>query len=145
MAVSYTHLIYPLAKEGLIDMSTIIIDAKSGTSGAGRGADVYKRQAYAMHIMEGALPVGSCLAWGAISLPFLAAGFLAIQKILRENRRAITPVSYTHLVGQGSRRGKEKNCTFCSFSAFFFASSTALTHSSRSTWLTRSKPSSNTA
>lgn len=30
--------IYPLAKEGLIDMSSIIIDAKSGTSGAGRGA-----------------------------------------------------------------------------------------------------------
>jgi N-acetyl-gamma-glutamyl-phosphate reductase len=31
---------YPLAKEGLIDMSTVIIDAKSGTSGAGRGAKV---------------------------------------------------------------------------------------------------------
>ncbi|MBM6750688.1 N-acetyl-gamma-glutamyl-phosphate reductase [Mediterraneibacter glycyrrhizinilyticus] len=29
---------YPLAREGLIDMSTMIIDAKSGTSGAGRGA-----------------------------------------------------------------------------------------------------------
>lgn len=32
--------IYPLAKEGLIDMKTVIIDAKSGTSGAGRGAKV---------------------------------------------------------------------------------------------------------
>lgn len=31
---------YPLAKEGLIDMNTLIIDAKSGTSGAGRGAKV---------------------------------------------------------------------------------------------------------
>ena len=29
---------YPLAKEGLIDMNTLIVDAKSGTSGAGRGA-----------------------------------------------------------------------------------------------------------
>ena len=29
---------YPLVKEGLIDPDTIIIDAKSGTSGAGRGA-----------------------------------------------------------------------------------------------------------
>ena len=29
-----------LAKEGIIDMSTVIIDAKSGTSGAGRGAKV---------------------------------------------------------------------------------------------------------
>ncbi|MSS64470.1 N-acetyl-gamma-glutamyl-phosphate reductase [Velocimicrobium porci] len=32
--------IYPLAKEGLIDMNSIIIDAKSGASGAGRGAKV---------------------------------------------------------------------------------------------------------
>ena len=31
---------YPMAKEGLIDMSTLIVDAKSGTSGAGRGAKV---------------------------------------------------------------------------------------------------------
>lgn len=31
---------YPLAKEGLIDMNTLIVDAKSGTSGAGRGAKV---------------------------------------------------------------------------------------------------------
>ena len=29
---------YPLVKEGIIDPSTLIIDAKSGTSGAGRGA-----------------------------------------------------------------------------------------------------------
>lgn len=29
---------YPLVKEGLVDPDTIIIDAKSGTSGAGRGA-----------------------------------------------------------------------------------------------------------
>ncbi|MCI5848397.1 MAG: N-acetyl-gamma-glutamyl-phosphate reductase [Lachnospiraceae bacterium] len=32
--------IYPLLKEGVIDRNTIIIDAKSGTSGAGRGAKV---------------------------------------------------------------------------------------------------------
>ena len=32
--------IYPCVKEGLIDPNTIIIDAKSGTSGAGRGAKV---------------------------------------------------------------------------------------------------------
>lgn len=30
--------VYPLVKEGLVDPGTIIIDAKSGTSGAGRGA-----------------------------------------------------------------------------------------------------------
>lgn len=33
-----TLTIYPLLKEGLIDGNSIIIDAKSGTSGAGRGA-----------------------------------------------------------------------------------------------------------
>ena len=32
--------IYPLAKAGLIDMKSVIVDAKSGTSGAGRGAKV---------------------------------------------------------------------------------------------------------
>jgi N-acetyl-gamma-glutamyl-phosphate reductase len=32
--------VYPLVKEGLIDGNTLIIDAKSGTSGAGRGAKV---------------------------------------------------------------------------------------------------------
>ena len=31
---------YPLAREGLIDMDTLIVDAKSGTSGAGRGAKI---------------------------------------------------------------------------------------------------------
>ena len=35
-----TLSIYPLLKEGLIDPNTIIIDAKSGTSGAGRGSKV---------------------------------------------------------------------------------------------------------
>lgn len=35
-----TLSIYPLLKEGMIDPPTIIIDAKSGTSGAGRGAKV---------------------------------------------------------------------------------------------------------
>lgn len=32
--------IYPMAKAGFIDMKSIIVDAKSGTSGAGRGAKV---------------------------------------------------------------------------------------------------------
>ncbi len=35
-----TLSIYPLAKAGLIDTDTLIIDAKSGVSGAGRGAKV---------------------------------------------------------------------------------------------------------
>lgn len=32
--------LYPMVKEGLIDVNTIIIDAKSGTSGAGRSAKI---------------------------------------------------------------------------------------------------------
>ncbi len=32
--------LYPLVKERLVDVNTIIVDAKSGTSGAGRGAKV---------------------------------------------------------------------------------------------------------
>ena len=35
-----TLSIYPLVKEGIIDPNTLIIDAKSGTTGAGRGAKV---------------------------------------------------------------------------------------------------------
>ena len=46
--------------------------------------------AYAMHIMEGYLPMGYCIAWGAVCVPFLAAGFFSIKKTLRENKRAMT-------------------------------------------------------
>ena len=41
---------YPLVKEGLIDPNTIIIDAKSGTSGAGRSAKVDSLSARSMKI-----------------------------------------------------------------------------------------------
>ena len=30
----------------------------------------------AMHIMEGYLPGGFCIAWGVLCIPFLAAGFM---------------------------------------------------------------------
>lgn len=35
-----TLAVYPLAKKGLIHMDTLVIDAKSGVSGAGRGAKI---------------------------------------------------------------------------------------------------------
>ena len=35
----------------------------------------FGRTASAMHIMEGYLPPLFCIAWGVLSLPFLAAGF----------------------------------------------------------------------
>ena len=46
--------------------------------------------ANAMHIMEGYLPAGFCIAWGIICIPFLVKGFLTIKKIFEENRKAIT-------------------------------------------------------
>ena len=45
--------------------------------------------ASAMHIMEGFLPQGHAIAWGAVCLPFLVWGFLSIRKIVAIHRRAI--------------------------------------------------------
>lgn len=45
--------------------------------------------AKAMHIMEGYLPAGCCIAWGAVCLPFLAAGFLRIRKLVQEQKKAL--------------------------------------------------------
>ncbi len=45
--------------------------------------------AKAMHIMEGYLPAGYCIAWGAVCLPFLASGFLRIRKLVKEQKRAL--------------------------------------------------------
>lgn len=47
-------------------------------------------QVNAMHIMEGYLPGGFCIAWGALCIPFLIAGFFSIQKKLNEHRNLIT-------------------------------------------------------
>ena len=77
--------------------------------------------ANAMHIMEGYLPVGYCIAWGVICLPFLVKGFFNIKKQFQENRKAITMLamagayifvlsalkipsvtgSYSHMTGTG--------------------------------------------
>lgn len=41
----------------------------------------------AMHIMEGYLPVGWAVAWGAACLPFLVAGFFSIKKRVTASRK----------------------------------------------------------
>lgn len=46
--------------------------------------------ANAMHIMEGYLSPGFCIAWGVVCIPFLVKGFLLIKKLFAENRKAIT-------------------------------------------------------
>ena len=46
--------------------------------------------ANAMHIMEGYLPGGLCIAWGVLCIPFLAAGFLSMKKTLNAHKNLIT-------------------------------------------------------
>lgn len=45
----------------------------------------YPNNAYAMHIMEGFLPLKWCIFWGVITLPFLVLGLRAINKTIREH------------------------------------------------------------
>ena len=50
-------------------------------------------QVNAMHIMEGYLPLGFCIGWGVICIPFLLSGFFSIQKKLKANRKNITLIA----------------------------------------------------
>lgn len=51
--------------------------------------------AQAMHIMEGYLPVGYCVAWGLLCVPFVAAGILRIKKIVKDYRKALLVLAMT--------------------------------------------------
>ncbi len=48
------------------------------------GVLIVPQQAHAMHIMEGYLPPAYCIAWGAVCLPFLAAGLIRLKKAARQ-------------------------------------------------------------
>ncbi|NLD18070.1 MAG: energy-coupling factor ABC transporter permease [Tissierellia bacterium] len=43
----------------------------------------------AMHIMEGYLPLGYCIGWGVITLPFILMGIKNLNKVSSENRNAM--------------------------------------------------------
>ncbi len=45
--------------------------------------------ASAMHIMEGYLPLGYCVLWGAICIPFLILGIMSIRKTVEHNRKTL--------------------------------------------------------
>lgn len=45
--------------------------------------------AFAMHIMEGYLPLVHSIAWSFIALPFLIMGIIQIRRILSDNRRLL--------------------------------------------------------
>ncbi|MCB6367024.1 energy-coupling factor ABC transporter permease [Intestinibacillus massiliensis] len=46
--------------------------------------------ASAMHIAEGYLPGGWCIAWYAVCIPFVVAGFWAIKKRVSANPKTVT-------------------------------------------------------
>lgn len=46
--------------------------------------------ASAMHIGEGYLPAGWCVAWYVLCIPFVVAGFLAIKKRVAVNPKSVT-------------------------------------------------------
>lgn len=62
-------------------VSLSVVFAATAASGINAGA---------MHIMEGYLPAPYCIAWGAVCLPFLLAGFFSVKKTVSENRRSVT-------------------------------------------------------
>lgn len=49
----------------------------------------YVETASAMHIMEGFLPLGHCVAWGVICIPFLGWGIKSIKQVVENNRKTL--------------------------------------------------------
>lgn len=47
------------------------------------------QNAGAMHIMEGYLPLGHAVAWGAVCLPFLVWGVIRIKRIAQDHRKTL--------------------------------------------------------
>ena len=47
------------------------------------------QSAGAMHIAEGYLPAGFCLAWGAVCLPFVAWGLIKIRRLARGQKSVL--------------------------------------------------------
>ena len=45
--------------------------------------------AYAMHIMEGYLPMGYCIAWGVVCIPFVVLGVKRINRLIKEHRKLL--------------------------------------------------------
>lgn len=51
--------------------------------------------ASAMHIMEGYLSPTFCVIWGAVSLPFVAAGVISIRRLVQDHRKATLLLAMT--------------------------------------------------
>lgn len=53
------------------------------------------RPAYAMHIMEGFLPMGWAIFWWALTIPFIAVGLKSISKKIKENPEVKTLLGFS--------------------------------------------------
>lgn len=47
----------------------------------------------AMHVMEGYLPGGHCILWGAVCIPFLVIGFMSMKKSIEANRKSMVLIA----------------------------------------------------
>ena len=50
---------------------------------------LFSQQAFAMHIMEGYLPLSHCVGWSVVSIPFVAYGIVKLRRIMQQNRRSM--------------------------------------------------------
>ena len=50
---------------------------------------VFQQNVFAMHIMEGYLPVQHCFLWGAICIPFLVVGMISLRHTIREKQKTM--------------------------------------------------------
>ena len=55
--------------------------------------DVFAPNAFAMHIMEGYLPMGHVLFWFAVCLPFWFLGFKSLKKTVAEHPKSISIIA----------------------------------------------------
>lgn len=49
----------------------------------------YVENAYAMHIMEGYLPLSHSVIWSIVCIPFLVMGIMSIRKTIENNRKTL--------------------------------------------------------
>lgn len=66
------------------------------------------QSAYAMHIMEGYLPPAYCAAWGALCLPFLAAGVVRLRRTVQAQRKALLLLAMSARLFLSSRRSRSR-------------------------------------
>lgn len=50
---------------------------------------VFQQNVFAMHIMEGYLPVQHCFLWGAICIPFLVVGLISLRHTVHEKQKTM--------------------------------------------------------